>query len=151
MASARLCTGSEVKYAQNIEPQRLNRTATPADFEVAKSGKRIIEQVIRPTGLTDPRIAIRPATGQVDDLLNEIRRREELAGLPAKELVPHGYGRLDTIRRQALFIPDLLDWVGIVFIRTRCTVPVHHLASSAQYQLRHLRRVPKSFRCARSF
>jgi excinuclease ABC subunit B len=52
-------------------------SATPADFEVAKSGKRIIEQVIRPTGLTDPRIQIRPATGQVDDLLNEIRKRAE--------------------------------------------------------------------------
>jgi excinuclease ABC subunit B len=52
-------------------------SATPADFEVAKSGKRIIEQVIRPTGLTDPRIAIRAATGQVDDLLNEIRKRAE--------------------------------------------------------------------------
>ena len=52
-------------------------SATPADFEVAKSGRRIIEQVIRPTGLTDPQIAIRPATGQVDDLLNEIRKRAE--------------------------------------------------------------------------
>jgi len=39
-------------------------SATPADFEIAKSGKRIIEQVIRPTGLTDPQIAIRPATGR---------------------------------------------------------------------------------------
>jgi excinuclease ABC subunit B len=61
--------------------QRVRQTvyvsATPADFEVAKSGKRIIEQVIRPTGLTDPGIAIRPATGQVDDLLNEIRKRAE--------------------------------------------------------------------------
>jgi len=61
--------------------QRVHQTvyvsATPADFEVAKSGKRIIEQVIRPTGLTDPQIAIRPATGQVDDLLNEIRKRAE--------------------------------------------------------------------------
>ena len=52
-------------------------SATPADFEVEKSGKRIIEQVIRPTGLTDPQIAIRPATGQVDDLLNEVRKRTE--------------------------------------------------------------------------
>jgi len=61
--------------------QRVHQTvyvsATPADFEIAKSGKRTIEQVIRPTGLTDPRIAIRPATGQVDDLLNEIRKRAE--------------------------------------------------------------------------
>jgi len=52
-------------------------SATPADFEVEKSGKRIIEQVIRPTGLTDPDISIRPATGQVDDLLNEVRKRAE--------------------------------------------------------------------------
>ena len=53
-------------------------SATPADFEVAKSGNRIIEQVIRPTGLTDPVIAIRPAKGQVDDLLNEVRKRADL-------------------------------------------------------------------------
>ena len=61
--------------------QRVHQTvyvsATPADFEVEKSGKRIIEQVIRPTGLTDPEIAIRPDTGQVDDLLNEVRKRAE--------------------------------------------------------------------------
>ena len=61
--------------------ERVNQTvyvsATPADFEVAKAGARIIEQVIRPTGLTDPEIAIRPAKGQVDDLLNEIRKRTE--------------------------------------------------------------------------
>ncbi len=50
-------------------------SATPADFEIEKSGKRIIEQVIRPTGLTDPKIAIRPVKGQVDDLLSEIRKR----------------------------------------------------------------------------
>jgi excinuclease ABC subunit B len=42
-----------------------------------KSGKRIIEQVIRPTGLTDPKITIRPVKGQVDDLLNEVRKRAE--------------------------------------------------------------------------
>jgi excinuclease ABC subunit B len=53
-------------------------SATPADFETGKAGNRIIEQVIRPTGLTDPVIAIRPVKGQVDDLLNEIRKRAEL-------------------------------------------------------------------------
>jgi len=52
-------------------------SATPADYEVEKSGNRIIEQVIRPTGLTDPKIVIRPVKGQVDDLLNEIRKRAE--------------------------------------------------------------------------
>ncbi len=53
-------------------------SATPSDFETNKSGNRIIEQVIRPTGLTDPQIAIRPVKGQVDDLLNEIRKRAEI-------------------------------------------------------------------------
>jgi excinuclease ABC subunit B len=52
-------------------------SATPADYEVEKSGKRIIEQVIRPTGLTDPKITIKPVKGQVDDLLNEVRKRAE--------------------------------------------------------------------------
>ena len=52
-------------------------SATPADYEVEKSGNRIIEQVIRPTGLTDPKIMIRPVKGQVDDLLNEIRKHAE--------------------------------------------------------------------------
>jgi excinuclease ABC subunit B len=52
-------------------------SATPAAFEIEKSGSRIIEQVIRPTGLTDPQITIRPAKGQVDDLLNEIRKHAE--------------------------------------------------------------------------
>jgi excinuclease ABC subunit B len=52
-------------------------SATPADYEVEKSGNRIIEQVIRPTGLTDPKITIKPVRGQVDDLLNEVRKRAE--------------------------------------------------------------------------
>src|SRR5512147_2656288 len=52
-------------------------SATPADHEIEKSGGRIIEQVIRPTGLTDPRIVVRPVAGQVDDLLSEIRKRAE--------------------------------------------------------------------------
>jgi excinuclease ABC subunit B len=52
-------------------------SATPADYEVERSGNRIIEQVIRPTGLTDPKITIKPVKGQVDDLLNEIRKHAE--------------------------------------------------------------------------
>jgi excinuclease ABC subunit B len=52
-------------------------SATPADYEIGKSGGRIIEQVIRPTGLTDPKIAVRPVKGQVDDLLGEVRKRAE--------------------------------------------------------------------------
>ncbi len=52
-------------------------SATPADYEIEKSKRRIVEQVIRPTGLTDPKITVRPVKGQVDDLLNEIRRHAE--------------------------------------------------------------------------
>lgn len=52
-------------------------SATPADYEIEKSGGRIIEQVIRPTGLTDPKISVRKVKGQVDDLLAEIRKRAE--------------------------------------------------------------------------
>ena len=49
-------------------------SATPADWELERSGGVVCEQVIRPTGLTDPPIAVRPASGQVDDLLGEIRQ-----------------------------------------------------------------------------
>jgi excinuclease ABC subunit B len=56
---------------------KLNQTiyvsATPADYELAKSGGVVVEQVIRPTGLIDPEITVRPASGQVDDLLAEVR------------------------------------------------------------------------------
>jgi excinuclease ABC subunit B len=52
-------------------------SATPADYEIDQSHGRVAEQVIRPTGLMDPRIEVRPAVSQVDDLLGEIRLREE--------------------------------------------------------------------------
>ncbi len=52
-------------------------SATPADYEIDQAAGRVVEQVIRPTGLTDPRIEVRPAISQVDDLLDEIRLREE--------------------------------------------------------------------------
>ncbi|MBI3815106.1 MAG: excinuclease ABC subunit UvrB, partial [Nitrospinae bacterium] len=52
-------------------------SATPAQYEIEKSGRMIIEQVVRPTGLTDPKITVRPVKGQVDDLLHEIRLRAE--------------------------------------------------------------------------
>ncbi|MGH7589534.1 MAG: excinuclease ABC subunit UvrB, partial [Gemmatimonadota bacterium] len=51
-------------------------SATPADFELKKSGGVVVEQIIRPTGLLDPEVAVRPVRGQVDDLMEEIRRRE---------------------------------------------------------------------------
>jgi excinuclease ABC subunit B len=50
-------------------------SATPADFELERSGGVIVEQVIRPTGLVDPEVVVRPIEGQIDDLLEEIRKR----------------------------------------------------------------------------
>ena len=52
-------------------------SATPAPFELALTGGEVAEQVIRPTGLVDPEIEVRPAAGQVADLLEEVRRRIE--------------------------------------------------------------------------
>ncbi len=52
-------------------------SATPGDWELEQSGGVVVEQIIRPTGLTDPRIEVRPARGQVDDLLAEVRERVE--------------------------------------------------------------------------
>ena len=53
--------------------QRIYVSATPADYELKESEGLIVEQVVRPTGLVDPEVEIRPATNQVDDLLDEIR------------------------------------------------------------------------------
>jgi len=52
-------------------------SATPGDYEIEKSKGRIIEQIIRPTGLVDPKIEVRPAKNQVEDLLDEILKRVE--------------------------------------------------------------------------
>jgi len=52
-------------------------SATPGPYELTKAGGVVVEQVIRPTGLTDPEVEVRPVRGQIDDLLNEIRKRAE--------------------------------------------------------------------------
>ena len=60
-----------------LTAQTVYVSATPAKYELGLAGDAVAEQVIRPTGLTDPRITVRPATEQVDDLLHEIRARAE--------------------------------------------------------------------------
>lgn len=60
---------------ENIMPQTVYVSATPAKYEIEKSGGEIIEQVVRPTGLLDPIIEVRPVATQVDDLLSEIKIR----------------------------------------------------------------------------
>ncbi len=52
-------------------------SATPSQYEVDKCGGRVVEQIIRPTGLVDPKVEVRPARGQVQDVIMEIRRRAE--------------------------------------------------------------------------
>jgi len=60
----------------SLTPRAVFVSATPSDLELRLSEGVVVEQIIRPTGLVDPEIEIRPVRGQVDDLLNEIRVRE---------------------------------------------------------------------------
>ncbi len=57
--------------------QTIYVSATPAPYEVKESRDHIVEQIIRPTGIVDPPIEVRPTAGQVDDLLKEVRKRAE--------------------------------------------------------------------------
>jgi excinuclease ABC subunit B len=57
--------------------QRVYVSATPGPYELERSGGVVVEQIIRPTGLMDPEVDVRPVAGQVDDLLHEIRSRVE--------------------------------------------------------------------------
>lgn len=60
-----------------IAGQKVFVSATPAEYELQKSEGLVVEQVVRPTGLLDPPIEVRPVSNQVDDLLEEIRKRAE--------------------------------------------------------------------------
>ena len=60
-----------------IAPQRIYVSATPAAYELEQSAGEVVEQVVRPTGLVDPEIEIRPVTSQVDDLLSEAMIRAQ--------------------------------------------------------------------------
>jgi excinuclease ABC subunit B len=62
---------------EQLVPRAIFVSATPSAFELASSGGVVVEQIIRPTGLLDPEVIIRPVKGQVDDLLAEIRDRVE--------------------------------------------------------------------------
>jgi excinuclease ABC subunit B len=62
---------------ENFRNQRIYVSATPAGYELKKAAGRVAEQIIRPTGLMDPEIIVKPVSHQVDDLLSEIRNREK--------------------------------------------------------------------------
>lgn len=61
-----------------IQNQVIYVSATPADYELEKTGGEYIEQIIRPTGLLDPIIEVRPSLNQIDDLMEEINKRAEI-------------------------------------------------------------------------
>ncbi|MEI2265281.1 excinuclease ABC subunit UvrB [Erwinia sp. CGal63] len=60
---------------EGLAPQTIYVSATPGKYELEKSGGEVVDQVVRPTGLLDPLIEVRPVATQVDDLLSEIRKR----------------------------------------------------------------------------
>jgi excinuclease ABC subunit B len=63
---------------ESLLKQAIYVSATPGEIELRKSGGVVVEQIIRPTGLVDPQLAIRPTRGQIDDLLEEIQKRVEV-------------------------------------------------------------------------
>ncbi len=65
---------------ENFHHQVLFVSATPADYELEKSDGVVVEQIIRPTGILDPKVEVRPVEGQIDDLLAEIRLRVKAGG-----------------------------------------------------------------------
>jgi excinuclease ABC subunit B len=65
---------------ESMMKQTLFVSATPGDYELQKSGGVVVEQIIRPTGLLDPEIEVRPSVNQVDDLLDEIDNRIKMGG-----------------------------------------------------------------------
>ncbi len=82
-------------------------SATPADYEIVKSGGVVVEQIIRPTGLMDPEVVVKPSAGQIDDLIEEIRCTVERGD---RVLVT------TLTKRMA---EDLTDYLGRVGIRVR--------------------------------
>ncbi|TMB20504.1 MAG: excinuclease ABC subunit UvrB [Deltaproteobacteria bacterium] len=87
--------------------QRIYVSATPGEWEIRQARGRVVEQLIRPTGLTDPAVVVRPARHQVDDLLEEIRKR-----VAAQERV-----LVTTLTKK--MAEDLTDYLQEVGIRVR--------------------------------
>src|ERR1039458_714084 len=67
----------EFSEFQSLQGQTIYVSATPAEREIQWSGGRVIEQIVRPTGLIDPKVTVNPLKGQIDDLMEEVRARAE--------------------------------------------------------------------------
>jgi excinuclease ABC subunit B len=89
---------------ESMVNQAIYVSATPADYELEKSKGAFVEQIIRPTGLIDPGIEIRPIKGQIDDLIDEIRTR---ANKKERVLVT------TLTKKMAEDLTDYLDRIGI--------------------------------------
>jgi len=92
---------------ESIVKQTIYVSATPGDFELEKTGGVVVEQIIRPTGLVDPQLEVRPVAGQVDDLLGEIRR------------VAEGDGRVLVTTLTKRMAEDLTDYLLEAGVKAR--------------------------------
>ena len=90
-----------------MRPQTVNVSATPGDWEMNQTGGVFVEQVIRPTGLIDPPVEVRPARTQVDDLLGE-----------AREMAARGYRTLVTVLTKRM-AEDLTEYLHENDVRVR--------------------------------
>jgi excinuclease ABC subunit B len=132
--------------------QTIYLSATPGPYELGRSGGDVVEQVIRPTGLIDPEIIVKPTKGQIDDLLGEIRERAErnervlvttLTKRMAEDLtdylleqgvrVRYLHSEVDTLRRVELLrelrLGDFDVLVGINLLREGLDLPEVSLVS----------------------
>ena len=89
---------------EELRGQAIYISATPADYELRQSGGRVVEQIIRPTGLVDPEVDVRPIAGQIDDLMAEIQTR---AGRDERVLVT------TLTKRMAEDLTDYLNEHGV--------------------------------------
>jgi excinuclease ABC subunit B len=132
--------------------QTVYLSATPGPYELSQSGGEFVEQVIRPTGLVDPQIVVKPTKGQIDDLIGEIRQRTErdervlvttLTKKMAEDLtdylletgirVRYLHSEVDTLRRVELLrqlrLGDYDVLVGINLLREGLDLPEVSLVS----------------------
>ncbi|MCV7219830.1 excinuclease ABC subunit UvrB [Mycolicibacterium elephantis] len=126
--------------------QTVYLSATPGPYELSQSGGEVVEQVIRPTGLVDPKVVVKPTKGQIDDLIGEIRLRTErdervlvttLTKKMAEDLtdyllemgirVRYLHSEVDTLRRVELLrqlrLGDFDVLVGINLLREGLDLP----------------------------
>ena len=105
-----------MKYEEFMEmlDQVIFVSATPGDYELEMSGGVVVEQIIRPTGLLDPEIEVRPIKGQIDDLIDEIRTRVNrkervLVTTLTKKMAEDLADYLDKIKIQVRYIHSDID------------------------------------------